>query len=352
MLSRRLFFKITASVLASVPFINESRAMSSLFFNPKDKSAPRLAENVFTDERGRALVGVSGKEGVDEKVKEAVGLVGGFRRLDLKGKTVLVKPNVVSGEPSPSTTSPEVVGAVVRALYGEGASNVIVGDMSAFATLSTKRNMRSNGIKAAAEENGAEVAVFEDHGWVEVKLPGTRFVDKAYVTEWLFDVDAVVNLPVVKTHRSATYSITLKNFIGCTHLRQRPYLIDSSHWEEIVAEFNAAYAPEINIVDATTSMIAGGPWSGTPADTGVIIASGDRVAADVVGLGIIKSFGEWGMVTRKDVWDQLQISTAIDLGVGRSRDGVSLVAGSGDDGFASLIKDIERHTGLEARVSG
>jgi uncharacterized protein (DUF362 family) len=32
----------------------------------------------------------------------------------------------------------------------------------------------------------------------------------------------VINLPVIKTHRSASYSAWLKNFIGYTHFRQRP----------------------------------------------------------------------------------------------------------------------------------
>ncbi|MBE7415751.1 MAG: hypothetical protein HS130_11190 [Deltaproteobacteria bacterium] len=40
-------------------------------------------------------------------------------------------------------------------------------------------------------------------------------------------------------------------------------------------------------------MIEGGPWQGTPAKTNLVIASGDRVAADIAGLGLIRSFGMW-----------------------------------------------------------
>lgn len=207
--------------------------------------------------------------------------------------------------------------------------------------------MERNGIKRAAEDSGAEAVVFEDYDWVEVALPKDSYVKKAYVTEWLYRTDLFINLPVIKTHRSASYSITLKNFIGCTHLRQRPYIVDSEHWEEVVADFNRAYSPDLNIVDGTVSMIEGGPWSGTPADTNLIIASADRVAADAVGLGIIKSFGMWALVTEKDVWEQRQIKRALEASAGNKKENIKLIVGTGDNQFYGLMEKVSVFTGLE-----
>jgi len=319
--------------------------MANIFFKPKKKMRPIIPPDPFI-EGDKALVGVAGNSTIKEMIKEAVSLIGGFERLKLKGKTVLVKPNCVSGEKNPATTNPEVVKAVVEILYEQEAKKVYVGDMSALATLSTVRNMKRNGIKKAAEEAGAEVIVFEDYDWVEVELPGALYIEKAYVTEWIYNVDIIINLPVIKTHRSASYTITLKNFIGCTHLKQRPYLIDSSHWEELISEFNIAYRPDLNIVDGTVSMIEGGPWEGTSADTNLIIASGDRVAADIVGLGIIKSFGNWKMVTEKDVWEQRQIKRAVELGLGKGKGNIKLILGSGDKNFKELMEKVRKETGL------
>ena len=319
--------------------------MANIFFKPKKKMKPRIQPEPFI-ERDKALVGVAGSSTIKEMIKEAVSLIGGFERLKLKGKTVLVKPNCVSGEKNPATTNPEVVKAVVEILYEQEAKKVYVGDMSALATLSTARNMKRNGIKKAAEEAGAEVIVFEDYDWVEVELPGALYIEKAYVTEWIYNVDIIINLPVIKTHRSASYTITLKNFIGCTHLKQRPYLIDSSHWEELISEFNIACRPDLNIVDGTVSMIEGGPWEGTSADTNLIIASGDRVAADIIGLGIIKSFGNWKMVTEKDVWEQRQIKRAVELGLGKGKGNIKLILGSGDKNFKELMEKVRKETGL------
>lgn len=344
MLSRRLLLRISAMTGALLAF-HGNVAGELLFVRPLRKERPRLPADPFT-EGGKALVGVAGRGSVEARVREAVALIGGFGRLSIGGKTVLVKPNVVSGSPSPTTTSPEVVAAVVRLLYGEGAREVVVGDMSAMLTRATLKNMRKCGILQAAERAGARPVAFEDARWIEVPLPNARYIEKAYVTEWLYRADLVVNLPVIKTHRSASYTICLKNFIGCTHLKQRPYLVDAGHWEELVAEFNLACRPDLNIVDGTVAMIAGGPWEGTPAPTGIVIASGDRVAADAVGLGVIRSFGKWEPVTGKGVWEQRQIRHALALGIGKGKREIILRSGEGDGRFRELVAAVRRETGL------
>jgi uncharacterized protein (DUF362 family) len=344
MMSRRLLLRFSAALGALLAF-HGSAAAELLFVRPLRKERPRVRLDPFT-EGGKALVGVGGEGSVEERVREAVALIGGLRKLDIRGKTVLVKPNVVSGSPSPTTTSPELVAAAVRLLYREGAREVVVGDMSALLYRATLKNMRKCGILQAAEKAGARVVAFEDAGWIEVPLPGARYLEKAYVTEWLYRADLFINLPVVKTHHSATYSICLKNFIGCTHLKQRPYLVDRSHWEELVAEFNLACRPDLNIVDATVAMIEGGPWEGTPSSTGIVIASGDRVAADVVGLGLIRSFGRWQMVTGKGVWEQRQIRHALLLGLGKGKGEIVLRTGDGDERFRELMRAVRRETGL------
>lgn len=163
------------------------------------------------------------------------------------------------------------------------------------------------------------------------------------VSEWIYKAERIINLPVIKTHTYATYSICLKNFVGATHFKQRPYFVDRSHWEEIVTEINMAYSPDLNIVDGTKVMISGGPWKGQEEQANLIIASGDRIAADVVGLGIIKSLG--GDVPG-GVWNQRQIKRASELGLGAGNSNeLELVRVSLDNNkeFEDLIKNVRMH---------
>ena len=329
--------------------------IKQLLFAPKGKTIkPKIFKNPYVSEStdsphdmGKALVSIVGGREIKDMIREAVSLIGGFEKIGVKGKTILVKPNAVTGSPNPTTTNPEVVRGVVELLYEGGAKKVIVGDMSALLTISTKWNMKSSGLKSAAEKGGADLVYFEDHDWVEVELPGARYIKKVFVSEWIYKVDRVINVPVIKTHKYATYSICLKNFVGATHSKYRPYFGDEDHWEEVISEINKAYQPHLNIVDGTVTMIEGGPRRGTSAHTNVIIASGDRVAADIVGLGIIKSFNKWPKVANKEVWEQRQIKRALELGIGINKIDLRTKAIRGHNkDFADLVRRIEKYVYL------
>jgi uncharacterized protein (DUF362 family) len=174
-----------------------------------------------------------------------------------------------------------------------------------------------------------------------VKLPGGKYIREVDVTEWFFRVDRVVNLPVVKTHSEAGYSICLKNLIGATHFRHRPYFVDREHWEEVVAEIGLAARPDLNIIDATTIMAAGGPFEGRDVRAGLVMASGDRVAADAVGLALVKSYGLDRRIAEKSVWRQRQLAGAVELGLGVSgRDEIRLLMeGEGFEGLFGKMRD-------------
>lgn len=313
-LGRRVFLLAAGAAIGAAAVYRSRHALKVLPQGTGTTAAPRNAGNPFVRD-GKALVSAVGGTDLPEMVRRAVSLIGGFGPLALAGKTVLVKPNVVGAHASPTTTSPAVVSAVVRVLYEENAAKVYVGDMSALIRRSTARAMERTGILAAARDAGAEAVYFEDHGWVEVKVGG-RYLKEVSVTEWIQKVDRVVNLPVIKTHKYAGYSICLKNFVGATHFSQRPYLVNPRRWEEIVTELNLAYRPDLNIADGTKVMVEGGPWEGTAEEANLILASGDRVACDVVGLAIIKSFGRWDRLRSSSPWEMGQVRRAVELGLG------------------------------------
>jgi uncharacterized protein (DUF362 family) len=317
-------------------------ALKGLLKGPKGRLEPRYRKNPFVAD-GKSLVATVGGKDIKRMIKESVSLIGGFDKIGVRGKTILVKPNVVAGRKNPTTTNPEVVKAMVSILYEEGASEVFVGDMSALWKLPTKGNMEKTGIKKAAEEAGARVIYFEDYDFFNINLLKGKYINNVGVSEWILKVDRVINLPVIKTHRSAAYSICLKNFVGATHFKQRPYFVDSGHWEEVVSEINMAYSPDLNVVDGTKIMVEGGPWEGQVKDTDLIISSGDRIAADVIGLGIIKAFGLSKKIASKNVWVQRQIKRAVEAGLGATnRSEIKLLTAllDGNKEFKNLIRKV------------
>jgi uncharacterized protein (DUF362 family) len=340
-ITRRNFLYSLGFIVHAIGMSGSFDSLKVFLKSPKDKLKDiTFRENPFIH-NGKRLVAIVGGKDIKRMIKESVSLIGGFNKIGIQNKTVLVKPNVVGGRKNPTTTNPEVVRGVVSVLYEEGASRVFVGDMSALIRLSTKRNMEKTGIKKAAEDAGARVLYFEDYDWIRIKLPRGKYIKEVDVSEWIFNVDRIINLPVIKTHKYAHYSICLKNFVGATHFKQRPYFVDKRHWEEVVSEINLAYSPDLNIVDGTTIMVEGGPWKGKEMEANLIISSGDRIAADAVGLGIIKAFGLWQNDTSGSVWDQRQIKRAREIGLGaNNRNEIKLLNASldGNREFEDLIR--------------
>ena len=83
---------------------------------------------------------------------------------------------------------------------------------------------------------------------------------------------------------------------------------------------------------------------------GVVLASGDRIAADVIGLSLIKHYGKSKEIATKDLWEQRQIKRAVELGLG-VKGGNSIILKSKslkepDAEFTKLVAAIRRHARL------
>jgi uncharacterized protein (DUF362 family) len=88
----------------------------------------------------------------------------------------------------------------------------------------------------------------------------------------------------------------------------------------MIAEINKAYQPALVLVDGVEALVNGGPEAGKKVKSGVILAGTDRVAVDVVAIGILRSLGTTDAVSRGSVWDLEQIQRAVQLGLGSSSD--------------------------------
>ncbi|MGQ3683811.1 MAG: DUF362 domain-containing protein [Candidatus Loosdrechtia sp.] len=318
-----------------------------LFFRPKVvKVCPNPVPDVFKEGK---TVPVSIVQGYDiyAILCESIAMLGGLEKLNVKGKSILIKPNIVNRYPSPSNTNPLVIKYLIKILLESGVSKVFVGDMSAIFSLPTKKNAFKSGIWDTLSNEDHEFVPFEDYRWVEVSIPRGRFLKKALVSEFIYTVDRVINVPVIKTHSYAHYSISLKNFMGAVHPRQRPFFIEPAFWDEIVAELNLAYTPHLNILDGTRIFTKGGPTKGTVAVPNLIIATSDRIAADVTGLSVIKSFGGLQNNGNQGVWEQRQVKRAIELKLGIEKPSelkiMSKCLGTNESLFNELIQKIHYH---------
>jgi len=277
----------------------------------------------------------------------AMELLGGFDQLGLRGKRVLLKPNVLNDQPPPSTTNPEVVGAMAAMVRNGGAADVLVADGSGIIRLPTSANLTATGMRAAAEKAGARVLALEDEPWVRIEPVQAQALRRFYFSRPVYDADLVINMPVIKTHRFAEFSCSLKNFVGAVHPRNRPSVTFwTGDWHERIAEINLAVHPTLTVADGTTTMIAGGPTSGTPAQTDLLICSGDRVAVDLTAIALLRSFGTWPKLQGKRIGEQRQIKRAVELGLGvgsgREIELISDAVDGAPPAFTQLVEHMRR----------
>lgn len=112
-----------------------------------------------------------------------------------------------------------------------------------------------------------------------------------------------------------------------------------------MAELNLAFSFPLHIVDGTRIMVEGGPWEGSARNTRLVLAAGDPVACDAVGLAIIKSFGRWERLADITPWQMRQLRHAVKIGLGAgSMDEMTILYESTDNdpSFEALAQSVRR----------
>ena len=318
-LTRRDFLRVASTVAASAVVLGLQGCVDT------DQQLATLATPVQQPSAGQPLVGIARHEPTEEAVRQAIALTSGLGFIS-PGDTVLLKPNVNSGDPFPYSTNPDVVAAVIKMTFEHGAGRVIVADKSNPMYLPTVDSMDKAGIYQAAINNQAEVMDLDVNGYTLIKpQSAVHWPDGFRVPTLLKEVDHVINLPTCKDHLQANYTMSLKNWMGVIPEAERMY-IHTTDFGTRIPELHLGISPSLTILDATRADLTGGAMPGlTPnavtASPGLIVATTDPVACDVTGLAILKhNLKERNLTNERidnyTVWSQPQIVHASSIGIG------------------------------------
>jgi len=267
-----------------------------------------------------------------------------------KGKSLFLKPNCNSADAFPGSTHAETLAALVRSLLAAGAGRLTVGDRSGMGE--TRRVMQRKGILEMARELRFETVVFDElgaDGWVAKQVPGGHWKRGFALAAPALSADGIVQTCCLKTHRfGGHFTLSLKNSVGLAAkvVPGEPYdymaeLHGSPHQRLMIAEINAAYRPDLVLLDAMEGFADGGPDTGRRIAPGVILAGADRVAVDAVGVAMLRHHGTTAAVSRGRVFEQEQIARAAELGIGiSSPEKIEIVAADATSAeYARAIRD-------------
>lgn len=243
----------------------------------------------------------------------------------ITGKTVFLKPNYNTADPAPASTDTALLEALVQELQAGKAGQITLGDRSGMAD--TRQAMQTKGVFQLADRYGLKAMVLDELGredWQYFPAEGTHWSKGFAVARPAIQAGAVVNTCCLKTHRfGGHFTLSLKNTVGLVakYVPEDPHnymgeLHSSPHQRLMIAEINKAYDPALVLLDGVEAFVNGGPEAGGVAKPGVILAGTDRIAVDVVAIGILRSLGTTSAVSQGSVWKLEQIQRAIALGLG------------------------------------
>lgn len=222
---------------------------------------------------------------VDKSIGKLIGNLGGISKFIKKKQKILLKPNVVKGaKPEEcATTHPAVIESMIQILKGHDCE-VFVGDMP-FADDAVEA-MKACGIYDVCKKYGAEIAIFNKK--IKEKNKNGLVVKEFQLTHHFKEVDAIINLPKLKTHSQLYFTGAVKNLYSIMPGPRRGfYHLKYSNMEYFANMLLDLYAllkgkVVLNIIDGIYGMEGNGPCGGTPKFAGILSASSDANALDFV----------------------------------------------------------------------
>ena len=220
-------------------------------------------------------------------LKSAVELAGD---LDVKGKTVLLKPNILSDSAPEKavTTHPVFLEAAIVLVKEMGAKRILVGDSPGMQVPGFSG--KASGLGEAAKRNGAEWVDFTKDK-TDLPCPEGKVLKKFTVTKIVQEADLIISLPKLKTHQFMYYTGALKNTFGfIPSLAKSPFHARFGSREafaSMLVDLNLAVRPAYALMDALIGMEGAGPAAGDPRRLGLVMASSNLLAMDIAATTVI-----------------------------------------------------------------
>jgi uncharacterized protein (DUF362 family)/NAD-dependent dihydropyrimidine dehydrogenase PreA subunit len=214
--------------------------------------------------------------------KGAVERAFGLFPIDVAGKKVMVKPNVLRASKSEDgvVTHPAVLRAVIDCLEKLHPASIVVGDNPGLFSYGSN--------EAAFEQAGlldAAKGYYRNIGNESIEMNvDSIFVDRLGASREIMEADIFISLPKFKTHGLTVVTGAIKNSYGILPGAQKAVLHrkagNPERFHEVVVDVFQLRVPDLFIVDAVVGMEGNGPASPDLRSINRIMASKNGVALD------------------------------------------------------------------------
>jgi uncharacterized protein (DUF362 family) len=217
---------------------------------------------------------------LDELVYEGLRLF----NLNVRGKSVLLKPNIVEYIPGkPVNTDSQLVGAAAEAFLRLDAASVVIAEGPGHHR-DTDLLVHETGVGDQLRQRKLTFVDLNRDELIKTTLQANYSgLGELWLPRTVLASDFIVSMPKVKTHHWTGVTLSMKNMFGIVPGCRYGWPKNILHWagiHESVIDICATARPHFVIADGIVGMEGDGPLNGTPKHLGMVLLADDPVAAD------------------------------------------------------------------------
>lgn len=204
--------------------------------------------------------------------------------LDVRGKGVVLKPNLVDYAPGEAiNTHPVLVRAAAESFRRMGAKSVIVAEGPGHQR-DTQWVLLQSGYQQSLRDDEIQFIDLNRDLLIRTSLrAGCMRMNDLWLPRTVLATDFLVSMPKIKTHHWAGVTLSMKNMFGIVPGMRYGWPKNILHWrgiQESILDLCATVPIQFVIADGIVAMEGNGPLNGTPRALGKIVLADDAVAAD------------------------------------------------------------------------
>lgn len=272
---RRIFLKALLSTLALGGCSNHHRSYLPTISDSQSRRR----------KQGRSTVAIIRCPSYECDLFKAIKAELGQMKLpDLKGKKVVIKPNMVEFQPEkPVCTNPTAIKAAVELADYLGAREIVIGEGPGHMR-DTEFLLSQTGIGKICSKLGLQFIDLNLDNLERIDhKDGFSGIDAWYLPKTIANADAVITLPKLKTHHWVGMTASMKNLFGAVPGRKYGWPKNILHVRGIphcIIDLVHLIKPSFALVDAVIAMEGDGPINGTSKNTGFLVLGTDLAAVD------------------------------------------------------------------------
>lgn len=207
---------------------------------------------------------------------------------------ILIKPNLVTDQPFPVTTSPECCGAIIDYVHLWSRASIVIAEGVGDPANSTMAVFDRLGYGQLAAEKGVGLVDLNREPWVRLQNPDCRRFPEFFMPGIAMN-HFIISVPVLKPHLLSIFTGTLKNMMGFAppeHYAGKGGIWNKAEFHkdihQAITDMNRYRHADLTLLDASVGLAdhhLGGARCNPP--VGKLVAGFDPLAVDRVAAGML-----------------------------------------------------------------